>query len=234
MKKRLVALMLALAFSGHAMAVEKKALRDIDTNAFTTDTQVMLQGSGDKHVALAWWIPNEFWQSILERDKNTSEADKRAMLDALAGTSLLAIVQADITPLGAFKYYSKDEIEKKMRLSFADAAGKSHKLKPLQEIDPNLEAVLGMFKPILSSAMGNLGSNMHFYVLNDKANASRLINPYQKGQLTIQLARKEAALMAANIELPLNSLFVPRKCPNGKAAHISWQYCPWNGERLAE
>lgn len=234
MKKLFVAIMLALAFGSHTLAVEKKALKDIDSNEFTTDTQVMLQASGDKHVALAWWIPNEFWQSILARDKNTSEADKKAMLDAISGTSLLAIVQADITPLGAFKYYSMEEIEKKMQISFTDAAGKSYKLKPLQSIDPNLEVVLGMFKPILSSAMGNLGSNLHFYVLNDKSNASRLMNPYQKGQLTIQLARKESALMAANIELPLNSLFIPRKCPNGKPAHISWQYCPWNGERLAE
>lgn len=234
MKKLLVAVMLALAFSSHAMAAEKKALKDIDSNEFTTDTQVMLQGSGDKHVALAWWIPNEFWQSVLERDKNTSEADKKAILDAMSGTSLLAIVQADITPLGAFKYYSKEEIEKKMQISFSDATGKSHKLKPLQSIDPNLEVVLGLFKPILSSAMGNLGSNLHFYVLNDKSNSSRLMDPYLRGQLTIQLAKKESALMTANIELPLNSLFVPRKCPNGKPAHISWQYCPWNGERLAE
>lgn len=234
MKKLFVAVMLALALSSHTMAAEKKALKDIDSNEFTTDTQVMLQGAGDKHVALAWWIPNEFWQSVMERDKNTSEADKKAILEAMSGTSLLAIVQADITSLGAFKYYSKEEIEKKMQISFSDAAGKNHKLKPLQSIDPNLEVVLGLFKPILSSAMGNLGSNMHFYVLNDKSNSSRLMDPYLRGRLTIQLAKKESALMAANIELPLNSLFVPRKCPNGKPAHISWQYCPWKGERLAE
>jgi hypothetical protein len=234
MKMLFVAVVLALTFSSHTLAAEKKAMKDIDTNQFTTDTQVMLQGSGDKHVALAWWIPNEFWQSVLAREKNTTEADKKAILEAMSGTSLLAIVQADITPLGAFKYYSKEEIERKMQISFSDAEGKSYKLKPLQSIDPNLEVVLGMFKPILSSAMGNLGSNMHFYVLNDKSSSARLINPYQKGQLSIQLARKESALMTANIELPLNSLFVPRKCPNGKPAHISWQYCPWNGERLAE
>ena len=83
--------------------------------------------------------------------------------------------------------------------------------------------------------MGNLGKNMHFYVLNDKSKSfPRLLDPYRKGQINIQLSRKDDVLMTASIEMPLNSLFVPRKCPNGKDAHISWKYCPWTGKRLEE
>ena len=235
MKKLLISAMIILTVSTYSMAAEKKPLKDVDTDAFTTDTQVTAQGAGDNHVALAWWVPNEFWGSIFSRDATTSEVDKKAMLDAMSGISLLAVVQADITSFGAFKFYSKEEIEEKMLISFTDASGKRQRLSPLQTVNPDLEVVLGVFKPILGAAMGNLGINMHFYVLNDKSNSSyRLLDPYRKGHISIQLSKRNEVLMTAGIEMPLNSLFVPRKCPNGKDAHISWKYCPWSGKRLEE
>lgn len=235
MKKLLVVLMIILTVNTYSMAAQKKPLKDVDTDAFITDTQVTLPGAGDNHFALAWWIPNEFWESIQSRDTTTSEADKKAMLDAMSGVSLLAVVQADITAFGAFKFYSKEEIEKNMAISFSGLDGKKKKLSPIQTIDPDLEVVLGVFKPILGAAMGKFGENLHFYVLNDKSKSSiRLLDPYRKGQINIQLSRRDKVLMDASIDTPLNSLFVPRKCPNGKEAHISWKYCPWTGQRLEE
>ena len=233
MKKLLISAMIVLAVGTSLMAAEKKIFKDIDIDAFSTDTQVTPQGAGDDHLALAWWIPNEFWKSIFSRDVTTSETDKKAMLDAMSGISLLAVVQADITSLGAFKFYSKEEIDEKMLISFTDVSGKRRRLFPMQTIDPDLEVVLGAFTPILGAAMGNLGNNMHFYVLNDKSESStRLLDPYRKGQINIQLSKRNEVLMTAGIEMPLNSLFVPRKCPNGKDAHISLKYCPWTGKRL--
>jgi hypothetical protein len=153
----------------------------------------------------------------------------------MSGISLLAVVQADISSVGAFKFYSKEEIEENMTLSYSGADGKRQKLTPVQSIDPDLEIVLGVFKPVLGAAMGNLGNNMHFYVLNDRAKSSpRLLDPYRKGQIDIRLARRDNVLMDASIEMPINALFVPRKCPNGKDAHVSWVYCPWTGKKLEE
>ena len=106
-------------------------------------------------------------------------------------------------------------------------------LSAMEKIDPELEIVLATITPILGSAMGNLGNNVHFYILNDKSQSSlRLLDPYQKGLLDIQLVKRNDGLMTANIEMPLNSLFVPRKCSNGKNAHITWKYCPWTGMQL--
>ena len=235
MRKLQVVLVIILAVSTYSMAAQKKALKDVDTDAFTADTQTSPQGAGDNHLALVWWIPNEFWKSILSRDTTTSEADKKAMLDAMSGVSLLAVVQADISAIGACNFYSKEEIERSMMISFSGPDGKKKSLSPIQTIDTDLELVLGVFKPILEAAMGNLGKNMHFYVLNDKsASSARLLDPYRKGQITVQLSRRDKVLMPASIETPLNSLFIPRKCPNGKDAHISWKYCPWTGKRLEE
>ena len=38
--------------------------------------------------------------------------------------------------------------------------------------------------------------------------------------------------MTARVELPINALFVPRLCSDGREAHVTWNYCPWTGERL--
>jgi hypothetical protein len=235
MKKLFIAVMMVSMVATYSVTAERKLIKEIDTDAFTSDTQVTPKGAGDNHVALAWWIPNEFWESILSRDATTSESDKKAMIEALSGVSLLAIIQGDVSAYGTIEFYSKEEIEENMTLSYSGSDGKKQRLSPLQTIDPVLEIVLGVFKPILGAAMGNLGNNLHFYVLNDRAtSAPRLLDPYRKGQIGIQLARRDKVLMDASIEMPINALFVPRKCPNGKDAHISWKYCPWSGKKLEE
>ena len=233
MNKIIIASLIASTIT--AFSIEKKPLEQVNIDAFTEDTQVMPIGSGDNHIAIIWWIPTEYWESILLRDTSTSKADKKAMIDTLSGTSLLAVAQADISQLGAFKLYSKKGISKKMTISCTSADGENVKLSPIKEINPDLEVVLGTFKPILGAALGHLGKSLHFFVLNDKSKSSkRLLDPYSKGQIRIKIPRKDKVVLNANIDLPLNSLFVPRKCPNGKDAHISWSYCPWTGKNLAE
>lgn len=235
MKKLFLAVVMVSVVATYSMAAEKKDLKDVDIDEITSDTQATLRGAGDNHMAIVWWIPNEFWESILSRDATTSEHDKKTLLDAMSGVSLLALVQADISDFGAFSFYSKEEIEKNMTLSFSDSDGRKQRLLTMQKIDPDLEAVLGVFRPILGAVMGNLGSNMHFYVLNDRSkSSSRLLDPYRKGQIDIQLSKRDKAQLDGSIEMPINALFVPRKCPNGKDAHISWNYCPWTGKRLEE
>ena len=122
-----------------------------------------------------------------------------------------------------------------LRRPFSGAGGEKQSLSPMQTIDPDLAIVLGVFKPILGAAMGELGNNFHFYVLNDRLESSdRVLDPYEEGRINIQLVKRDEGLMDASIELPLNALSVSRKCPNGKNAHISWKYCPWSGKKLEE
>ena len=223
----------------YAMAAEGKPLKDVDIDTLTDDVQVYPIGAGDNHLAFAWWCPIEFWESILSRDTTTSETDKKAMLDAMMDVSLVAIVQADITHFGAFEFYLKEEIRDTMWVFYTNASGTKQRLSPMRTINPDLEILLGVFKPILGAAMGNMGNSMHFYVFNDRnfslmESSRRLIDPYRKGLINIQLVKRDGSLMYGNIEMPLNSLFIPRKCPNGKDAHISWKYCPWTGQRLED
>jgi len=233
MKKLLMCLIMLSIIAG-GIAADRKALKDVDPDSFTSDTQVSPKGAGDDHAAIVWWIPHEFWKSILARDNTMSYADKQAMLDAMAGISLMAVVQADITSFGAFQFYTKDEIEQKMTISFTNAEGKRKQLSSLKTIDPNLEVVLGVFTPTLGAAMGNLGKNLHFYVLDDESYSGRIIDPYKTGEIGIELTRRDGKTLNTTVALPINALFVPRKCPNGRDAHITWKYCPWTGKKLAD
>lgn len=225
----------ALMVVSYSFAAEKKPVIEIDEDVLTNETQVSFKGTGDDHIAFVWWIPNEFWKKVLSNDASIGETEKNTMLNAMSGISLLAVVQGNISEYGAFEFFSKEEIERNMKLVYTDADGKKQNVSIVTKIDPTLEVLLGVFKPILAAAMGNMGNSMHFYVLNDKVKSTnRLLNPYEKGKIDIQLKKKEKVFMNTSIEFPLNSLFVPRICPNGKEAHISWSYCPWTGKRLPE
>ena len=225
----------ALMVVSYSFAAEKKPVIAIDEDALTNETQVSLKGTGDDHMAFVWWIPNEFWEKVLSSDASINETEKNAMLQAMSGISLLAVVQANISEFGAFEFFSKEQIEKDMKLVYIGADGKKQNVSIVKAIDPTLEVLLGVFKPILGAAMGSMGNSMHFFVLSDKVKSTnRLLNPYEKGKIDIQLKKKESVFMNTSIEFPLNSLYVPRICPNGKEAHISWSYCPWTGKRLPE
>lgn len=221
------------AFETDALAIERKPLIDVDSDALAIDTQSFPFGTRDDHVALAWWIPIEFWTSTLERDPSFGEADKAALVGALQGLSILGVVQGDISPLGSFNFYPMDEVEQNLWLRFRDANGKEYAMNMVSSISGDLEIVLGAMRIILGSAIGELGNNIHFFVLDDSASdRSRLLDPYQPGEIVYSLLDRDGRIMNGSIGLPLNALFVPRKCPNGKDAHVSWNFCPWSGTPL--
>lgn len=221
-----------IAMGGWVNAAQRLPMEKVDTDAFVDDTQVSLKGAGDDHTAMAWWVPVEFWESVLSRDSGTGDEEKQEILEVLEGVTLLAVVQADISSLGGFKYYTKDEVKAGMAVAYTGADGKTRKMVPEEEVGKDLQMVLGMLKPVLEAAMGELGSNMHFYVLDDKGAAGRLVDPYAGGKVSITLEKRNKEMLDGAIKLPVNALFAPRKCANGEDADISWSYCPWTGKKL--
>lgn len=234
MRLALFSVLLLLAF-GPAEAAERKALKDVNTDAFINDTQRMLSGNDSQHVSLVWWIPQEYWASVTAKNKAISVAQSQNILDALSGISLLAVVQADISAFGSFDFYSKAEVKEDLFIEFAPEDGQAEALQPVEDVEGEVKNMLSVLKPVLANAVGNLGSNMHFFVLTDETrNDDRLADPYAGGLWNFRLQKRDGTQLSTRIETPLNALFIPRKCPNGKDAHISWKYCPWSGERLPE
>jgi hypothetical protein len=214
----IVVVLTIFAMISTASALEKKSIDKVNIDAVIKDTQVSATTNGS-HMNLIWWIPCEFWQAILANDKTTSEPDKEKTMKVFKPYSLLAVCQADISDFGAFRFYSKEQIQESLEITFRDTDGKDCKLVPLKEVDPDLEVLLGMFKPIFTAAAGNMGQNFHFFVLKDyDSSGMRIIDPYRFGAIRFHLGRQNGEKIGANIDLPLNSLYVPRLCPNGKEA----------------
>lgn len=233
MMRKIFFLMILIFTIPVTYAVDRMPLAEIDSDKLVSDLQADPIGGGDDHMSLVWWIPYEFWAALMERDPSLGGAQKKQIMETLSKVSILAVVQADISAFGAFNFYTKDRVKKNMAISYKNQSGAKVSLSEMKDIDPDLQVLLGVFKPILAAAFGNMGNNFHFYVLNDKdRRANRIIDPYKSGHLQVDLKNSLGKDMTATIQMPVNSLFVPRKCPNGKEAHISWKFCPWSGEKL--
>jgi hypothetical protein len=226
-----LALGLVLPLCANAGAIEKKQPKDVDISAMTNETQRTSYAGG---VHLAWWIPPEYWEASLSRDPNVTDAARKQVLDTLRGYSMLAVVQAEVGALGNFTFYERDAVIKGLKLELSDGKDWAS-LVPLAEVPQTLAPLLKVLGPILSSAMGPMGQNMNFFVLDDQKKGGRLISPYEPGMLRITLTdNKGVKLEPLLIEFPLDSLYVPRRCPNGKPAHVSWMVCPWDGSKLPQ
>ena len=230
---------------------QRKGIADVQMESLAQDSQKSAENTPDNHLNLVWWIPQEFWAASFAQEGSLTPAARDDLLRVLEKYSMLAIVQADVGTFGQFKFYDRAKVAGALEVEVESPTG-TIKLQA-SDADAELEPLIAVISPILASAMGNLGANMHFFVLEDRgqrsdsANASvrdsgagspgkpsdrRVLDPYEQNTIRVAIKTTAGERLVARIETPLNSLFVPRMCPNGKPAHVSWKFCPWNGERL--
>lgn len=229
---RILFLIGALSFTQYAHALEPKPLHLVDVSALTSETQVTRGGANG--IDIVWWIPVEFWEANLRQNENVQEFQIAQMLRVLENYSVLAIVQADVSPFGAFTFFDKDAVMEGLKVQAIDADGKARAISHTEPADPDMRLLLDQMRPVLAQAMGNMGENFYFFPLpafDDEG--TRVPSPYEFGKLRVTLQRGEKDLVL-EIETPIDALFVPRECPNGKPAHVSWVYCPWGGEKLEQ
>jgi len=156
------------------------------------------------------------------------------MLGVLQNHSVLGVVQADISPFGAFRFFDRNQVMGGLIVQAIDAAGNVQTISHTEPADPDMRILLDQMRPVLAQAMGSMGENFYFFPLpafDDEG--ERIPSPYKSGALRVTLQRSDAN-PSLEIEMPIDSLFVPRICPNGKPAHVSWVYCPWSGKKLQQ
>ena len=205
---------------------------EIDSDALTRDTQTTAPCDSD-HMNLIWAIPVEFWKAAFASDPTMTPAQKTEIVAALEEYVIIGIVQADVGALGAFGFYPEEEVREGLSMTFTDVDGNERDIVPAAEIGVEAQALLAALKPILSAAMGNMGENLHFIVIDDDLDGTgRTWDPYAAGMLSIDLKTRDGEALNGRLEGPINALFVPRKCPNGKDAHVTWKFCPWTGKEL--
>ena len=220
----------ALLSAYGAQAVERKAITDIDVDALTVETQAVASTSDS--LELIWWIIPEFWEATFRQNAQMPDQQVDQLLSVIGRYSILGVVQADISPFGAFRFMEKDAVMDALTIEAVDAGGKVVTISHTEPSDPDLRLLLDQMRPVLAQAIGGMGENLYFFpvpIFDD--DGERVLSPYDGGQLRVTLQKGETN-STLEIETPLDALFVPRICPNGKPAHVSWTYCPWSGKKL--
>jgi hypothetical protein len=220
---------LSLVWSLAAEGAELKKLEDINTAALTSETQKISTVDG---VHLAWWIPPEFWEASLVKRSEIPAAGRESFMKALRGYSMMAITQGEVRPMGNIEFYEREAIIKGAKIELFDGKNWS-RIEPVEKIPDDLEQLIKLLGPTLEAALGKLGQNLQIFVFDDEVAGKRLISPFGNSTMRVSLTNKNGnAVPPLVFEMPLDSLYVPRMCPNGKPAHISWVVCPWDGTKL--
>ena len=219
-----------------AFSAEKKAMKKVDVNALTGETQKMI-GAGSSEVNLVWVIPAEFWEASLVQNEGLTEAQRSEVLDVLKEYLIVGVVRADISPLGSFRFHGEEAVFDNLGVSHVDAAGERRDVKLARRVDDDAQRIIDAMKPMIRAALGKMGDNFHFFICDNKARADgSKISPYAKGGVLITLDKIGKNQGGTDkIAFPLDSLHEPRECAKcQRKAHVSWTFCPWCGTKHAE
>jgi hypothetical protein len=219
----------ALPVAAHA--VEPKQMKDVNAAALTAETQKMSTVDG---IHLAWWIPPEFWEASVSQREDVPASSREAIVKTMRGYSMLAITQGESSPFGNITFYDRESILKGTKIEVHSGKG-WNTIAPTEKVPDDLQQLIKVMSPMLESSLGKLGQNLQFFVLDDEVKGARLMSPYGHSSLRVTLTDKRGtAVTPFMFEMPLDALYVPRMCPNGKPAHVSWSVCPWDGTKLPE
>lgn len=233
MWKSLLAATLVIFVSVVLSAAERKQPDQVDTNKLLKE---IATASIDKeNISVVEWMPREFWEVVLAKDPTTDQHSIDQVMQTLGSNAIVAIVQADVGMFGTYTYYPRYKVEGNTRMYYVDALSMRHDLVPIDPPNADFAMMLEVFKPIFKSALGSLGENLHLFVVADTAeDGHRIMDPYVEGQMVFELGVTGGGQISLEISAPLDALYIPRKCPNGRDAHVSWKYCPWTGEKLPD
>jgi hypothetical protein len=225
-------ILFALLCASAAQAQERKAYADVDFGEMMREMQAV--HADDDSLNMVMWFPAEYWEVNLAKDPYVSRAQADELMDLLGTYSILGVIQGDVALATGFAFLERDEVAEGLTIEYTDASGEAHGIPHDIGINDKLRELLDMVGPMLESGMGEMGRNMHFFPVPDRTNEGRrIVSPYDKGVLRFDLAaHDDGPAPSLSLEFPMNALFVPRLCPNGKPAHVSWSYCPWGGEKL--
>ncbi|AFZ25439.1 hypothetical protein Cylst_3284 [Cylindrospermum stagnale PCC 7417] len=195
-------------------ALERRSTSELPIEEFVKETLQFVQIDSNS-MNVVWYLPLEVYG-----------APPQAVL-------IVAVAKAEIVPPDGFKFASEAEAQRGLKVTYTDSKGASVNLAPAPK-SAEVNSFLTEMKPVLSKMAGQFGKGMWFFTFkNVDSSGENIVSPYEAGKLIVSFDEKVGIQKPkAVVELPLNSLFVPALCPNGKPAHISWKYCPWDGTPL--
>jgi hypothetical protein len=140
----------------------------------------------------------------------------------------VVIVEGTVGPLGGMSF--KSEAEVRARVKLRDRDGETYAPIAPDKLSPGLSSLLSIMKPMLASALGPLGRNMHFLVFPAEDKQGRPIADAKKeGSFSVLVCEKKYRW-----KLPLGSLLPPKTCAEcSEELSGAFKFCPYDGTKLS-
>jgi hypothetical protein len=198
---------------------------EIDIAELTQATQLQIQRG--ERTAMVWWLPEQFWDEALRRQKSP-EAMVVAMREVVRPYVVVFALDVAVSG-GDAKLTGKSEAELRESLRLRDAQGREYAPIPWSDVSPSATNLLGTMQPLLASMMGKIGENFRPFVFPARDPEGRAIaDPLAAGRFTVELAGS-----ALTWQLPLAALIAPRSCPIDSATfNGTFRFCPFHGVEL--
>ena len=214
-------------------AAERKPYGDVSIDDLIAETQLSCESPDG--INIYWYVPIEYWQVALAAEEDLAPEIRKQLFDALGEYMVLGVVRGDMTAFGTIRFHDRARVKSSISVNWAPEGGDLVPLSITEAKGSDAAEVLKMVGPMLSAAMGNLGENFHLFLIRDRdAEGNRVASPYERGVLRIT-ATKLGTDSAGTIEFrsPFDALHIPRHCAAcTKDMHITWNFCPWCGEKL--
>lgn len=206
-------------------------LATVDT--LELNTQLINQDVSDTEIALAVWMPREYFLAY-----EISGGAPQRVIDGLTrdldAVSMFLVAACDITevqqgqePLQELVWKAGDQLVEGIELSVDD--GTRMKLLRNSEVPATLLAYLGKSLPYITAGFGEVGKHMSFvFFENSRDDGSNSIDPYGDGIVTMVLNGQEMRW-----RLPIGGLLLPRICGECNDQFTGdYMYCPYDGSAL--
>ncbi len=217
---------LIFALAGGLLATPVSAQEfELDINALIDETQWVSPAADE--MTMIWWMPTEFWRLSFGDDPSITEEDLTELLGLVTPYHIVLAADGTMGVFGGVTYETEQTVRSNIVL--VDAEGRRHGPVDANTLDPDLQGLLNIMKPMLAGMLGPMGENMHFFVFPaTTASGERFGDADSEGTLTVELDDA-----AASWRLPLSSVLPPKICPvDGERMSGAWRFCPWHGVEL--
>lgn len=222
MKNTLLIFLIGIASFSNAQRLD---ISRVDMNDLLAETQINAGGSDTLELHL--WLPLEFWKVSMSQDPSIDKGQVNDFLKVLEPYTMVAVVDGRFGLFGSIVYEELDTIRDNYRMM--DKDGKLYAPLKEESLNDEVQLLLGMFKPMMSSMLGQMGQNLQFFVFNNQdENGDRIFSPYVENSTRVQYKGK-----VRKWKTPFGALLKKKKCPVDEELHNgAWEYCPYHGEKL--
>jgi hypothetical protein len=217
------AALLAIAMPARAQQ-QARPYEQVPINDLVSQTQKASPSAGT--VDLVWWLPPAFWEVSLAHAPGVDDSMRKEIHDLFGKYAVVAAVKGAIGNFGVNSYLSEDELRGKLQLVAPD--GSVHTPIATADLDPRLNVVVGVLKPVFQSMLGDLGKNLNFFAFPGEADGHAMVDPLGKGKMVVRLDGEDY-----DFRLPLDALLVPSQDPKTLEQFPgSYRFNPYTGAAL--